>query len=131
MLYYGWTPGQAVQNPYYENQYALDVSAQWPIYENKLFAIGRTNYDFTINQPLNILAGLEYNGGCWTVSAAYGQFVSNLGLLPGGTTLQSYIMQTYYLQFSFKGIGGVGTGDPSSDLSINIPGYMPLSQTPY
>lgn len=118
LLYYAWTPGQQLLNAQYENQYALDISGQWPIYENKLYAVGRTNYDFTMQQLLNVLGGLEYNGGCYTISAVYEQFVFNVN--------QS--QQNYMLNFSFKGIGGVGSGDPASDMKINVPGYMPINQ---
>ena len=32
------------------------------------------------------------------------------------------------LNFNFKGIGDIGSGDPSSALNMNVPGYMPISQ---
>ena len=123
LFFYGWTPGQALtaNGATFENQYALDVSGQWPIYDNKLFAVGRSNYDFTMQQFLNLEGGLEYNGGCWSVSAVYEQFVFNV----------NQVQTVYYLQFSLKGIGGVGSGDPSTDLKTNIPGYMPVSQTQF
>jgi LPS-assembly protein len=120
LFFYGWMPGQALTSngATFENQYALDVSGQWPIYDNKLFAVGRSNYDFTMGQFLNLVGGVEYNGGCWTVSAVYEQFTFNVNQTQIG----------YFLQFSLKGIGGVGTGDPTSDLKTNVPGYMPISQ---
>ncbi len=128
LLYYAWQPGQAYQQPQYENQYALDVSGQWPIYENKLFAIGRTNYDFTQQQPLNILGGVEYNGGCWKLSAVYEQFLIYTN--PSSTLLVPQNQRMVYIQFTFNGIGGIGNGDPVNDLKIGIPGYMPVGQPP-
>lgn len=117
LLYYAWQPGQALQQAQYENQYALDFSTQWPIYKNKLFAVGHTNYDFTQRQLLNILGGLEYNGGCWSISTVYEQFLYNINLN----------QKVYYVQFTFNGLGGVGS-NPINDLRINIPGYMPISR---
>lgn len=116
LLYYGYTPGQSFQPVSYENQYAFNLSGQWPIYMNKVYALGRANYDFTRQMLLNLVGGLEYNGGCYTISAVYEQFVFNYN--------QS--QQTYMLNFNFKGIGNVGSGDPSNDLSTNIPGYQPI-----
>jgi LPS-assembly protein len=117
LLYYAYTPGQAFTPVGYENQYALNVAGQWPIYDN-IYAVGRTNYDFTRGLMLNFLGGLEYNGGCYTVSAVYQQFIFNY----------NQVQQNYLLNFSFKGIGNVGSGDPSSNLKIGVPGYIPVGQ---
>lgn len=120
LLYYNYTPGQQFQPVSYENQYAVNLAGQWPIYENKYFAVGRANYDFTRQMLLNVIGGLEYNGGCYTISAVYEQFIFNY----------NQNQQNYMLNFSFKGIGSVGSGDPSQDLKFNVPGYMPVSQLP-
>lgn len=118
LLFYSYTPGQAYQPDGYENQYAVNVGAQWPIYKNKIYAIGRANYDFTRQMLLNVVGGFEYNGDCYTISAVYEQFIFNY----------NQTQQNYMLNFSFKGIGNVGSGDPTSDLQQNIPGYMPINQ---
>lgn len=116
LLYYNYTPGQSFQPVYYENQYALNLSGQWPIYMNKVYALGRANYDFTRNMLLNLVGGLELNAGCYSVSAVYEQYIFNY----------NQMQQNYMLNFNFKGIGNVGSGDPSKDLATNISGYQPI-----
>jgi LPS-assembly protein len=103
----------------YQNQYAIDVSGQWPLFFERWFIEGRLNYDFTSQQLLNGLGGIEYNGGCWSVRALYGHYVVNA----------VNIMNPIYLQFQLKGLGGIGT-DPTNDLKVNVPGYMPIMNQP-
>lgn len=64
------------------------------------------------------MGGFEYNGGCYTISAVYEQFVFNV----------NQNQKNYMLNFTFKGIGAIGSGDPTSDLKVNVPGYMPINQ---
>lgn len=116
LLYYAYSVGQQFAPVNYENQYALNVSGQWPIYSNKLYALGRVNYDFTRDMLLNLVGGLEYNGGCYTVSAIYEQFIFNY----------NQTQNNYMLNFNFKGIGNVGSGDPTSEITNNISGYQPI-----
>ena len=118
LLFYAYTPGQAFTPTSYENQYAVTVSEQWPIYENKIYAISSANYDFTRQMLLNVVGGAQYNGGCYTVSAVYQQYVFNY----------NQTQSVWMLNFNFKGIGDIGSGDPSSALNLNVPGYMPISQ---
>lgn len=117
IFFYGWTPGQAYTPSMYENQYALNITGQWPIFENKIYAVGQYNYDYTRQMILNLIGGLEYNGGCYTVSAVYQQFNFNY----------NQTQQNYMLNFAFRGMGNIGSGDPSSNLKLNIPGYMPMT----
>jgi lipopolysaccharide assembly outer membrane protein LptD (OstA) len=44
----------------------VDFSGQWPI-SGRWQAVGRYNYSFLQNQPIEIIGGLEYNAGCWAV----------------------------------------------------------------
>ncbi|MEN9946559.1 MAG: hypothetical protein RLZZ293_945, partial [Pseudomonadota bacterium] len=123
LLFYAYTPGQSFNPVTYSNQYAGNIGIQWPIYNN-IYAVGKTNYDFTLGRWLNILSGVEYNGGCYTVSLVYEQFLFNY----------NQTQKNYLLNFSFKGIGNVGSGNPTDDLKLNVPGYMPvnqLQQNPY
>lgn len=120
LLYYAYTPGQNFAPVAYENQYALDVSGQWPIYSNRWLFDGRANYDFTYGSLLNLLYGAEYNGGCWNVKALYENYITNV----------NQVNNAFFLVFELKGIASLGTSDPTSDLRMNIPGYMPMSNTP-
>ena len=120
LLYYAYTPGQSFLPVAYENQYALDISGQWPIYQDKIFIEGRTNYDFTYGTLLNFVGGLEYNGGCWGVKGVYENYLTNVNQLN----------TAFYIQFELKGVASFGNGDPTGDLKVNIPNYVPLQNTP-
>lgn len=116
LLYYAYTPGQAFQPVSYENQYALNLSGQWPIINNKVYAVGRGTYDFTRESLLNIIGGLEYNGGCYSISAVYQQYVFNY----------NQTQTNYMLNFNFRGIGNVGSGDQTGIIQSNVPGYSSI-----
>ena len=119
LLYYAYTPGQLFQPVAYENQYALDISGQWPIFDKHWLVDGRANYDFTYGNVLNFLSGLEYNAGCWGVKMLYENYITNI----------TQRTNAYFLQFQLKGLADIGD-DPTSDLRLNIPGYMPLNNIP-
>jgi LPS-assembly protein len=123
ILYYAYVPGQSFQcvegTTCYENQYAIDVSGQWPLFSKRWLVSGRANYDFTRNQWLNFLAGLEYNGGCWAIRGVYGNYLAN----------STNYTQVFYLDFELKGLSGVGN-DPTEYLRQAIPGYMPITSIP-
>lgn len=122
ILYYAYVPGQPLNSTTfggYENQYALDLSGQWPIYTNKWLLDARANYDFTRSLWLNYLGGLEYNGGCWAVKGIYGSYLAN-SVTP---------TSAWYLQFELKGLSSIGT-DPTQYLNVSVPGYMPVQNEP-
>ncbi|MCB1932149.1 MAG: LPS assembly protein LptD [Candidatus Accumulibacter sp.] len=44
----------------------IDVSGVWPI-SARWQAVGRYNYSFLQNVPIEIIGGLQYNAGCWVL----------------------------------------------------------------
>lgn len=117
LLYYNYTPSQNFTPVAYENQYALNISGQWPVYQNKWYLLGRGNYDFTRSMLLNALGGVEYNGGCYTISGVVQQFVYNY----------NQAQTNYMLNFNFKGIGNIGSGDQSAIIGSNVSGYQSIN----
>ncbi|MFN7095648.1 MAG: LPS-assembly protein LptD, partial [Burkholderiales bacterium] len=89
----------------------------WPLFSNRWFVEGRANYDFTAKTFLNALGGIQYNGGCWAVHAVMENYITNL----------NQYTQAYFVQFELKGLTSLGSGDPTSDLRLNIPGYVPVT----
>lgn len=117
LLYYPYVPGQAYTPATYENQYALDLSAQWPL-TNHWMLEGRMNYDFTAGVMMNALAGIKYDGGCWGIHLVAENYITNI----------NQFTQAEYIVFSLKGIGdNLGYGDPTPELIANIPGYTPVT----
>jgi LPS-assembly protein len=90
----------------------IDVSAQWPV-ATGWYAVGRYNYSFLDDRPLEGLAGFEYNAGCWVFRAVVQRVqaaaqVSTTGL---------------FFQIEFNGLGRLGTDDPVELLRRSVPGY--------
>lgn len=130
LLYYAYVVGQPFATNF-ENQYALDLSGQWPLFSEHWLVDARANYDFTQQRYLNIMSGVEYDGGCWAVRALYESYLTGYA---GATNTQVNInnvnySNVWYLQFVLKGLStvDVGQGDPSSELNVNIPGYAPIT----
>lgn len=118
LLYYAPTTNtDGLPQINYENQYALDLSGQYPLIGNTWLAEGRVNYDATLNLLLNFMGGIEYNAGCWAVRAVVEEFIYNVNVSSG---------LMYEFQFVLKGIGSIGPADPTSDLKTGIPGYIPI-----
>lgn len=119
ILYYTAMPGQnqcMTGMPCYENQYAIDFSGQWPLFSKRWLISGRANYDFTRDQWLNALGGLEYNGGCWAVRGMFGTYLAN----------SIDYTTTFFFDFELKGLSGIGM-DPTEYLKQAIPGYIPVT----
>jgi LPS-assembly protein len=102
-----------VQN---NNLKLTDFSFVWPL-TSTISAVGRWTQDWNTNHFQNLLYGLQYDACCWAV-----QFVGDrayTGLTPNNTRQYN---NEFYLQIAFKGLGDVGTGNPSKLLS-SITGY--------
>ncbi|MFO0319076.1 MAG: LPS-assembly protein LptD, partial [Neisseriaceae bacterium] len=127
IFFYAWVPGQQFQPIATENQHAIDISGQWPLFSNKWLLDGRMNYDLTSGQILNALGGLEYNGGCWSLALVYEQFTTGAAVPAGAYNTYNAYTSAYYVQFTLRGLTNIGTGDPTSDLKMNIPGYAPVT----
>ena len=90
----------------------MDLSGQWP-FATGWYGIGRLNYSFLDNRPLESIAGVEYNGGCW----AFRVVVQHLQ-----TTAQTS-STALFMQFELSGVGQIGSGTLADVLRRTIPGY--------
>lgn len=89
----------------------IDVSGQWPLAPN-WYGVGRWNYSLRENQPIEGLAGVEYNAGCWQARAVM-QRVS---------TLAANANYALFFQLELGGIASIGS-NPLRLLERSIPGY--------
>ncbi|MEY3810857.1 MAG: LPS-assembly protein LptD, partial [Pseudomonadota bacterium] len=48
----------------------FNAAGQWPL-GNRFYSIGRYNYDLKSSQTIEVLAGLEYDGGCWVARSIF------------------------------------------------------------
>lgn len=112
-------PGKVLNMAYRFNRDTIkqiDLSAQWPIYGG-WHAVGRTNYSIQDRQPIENIAGLEYNGGCWVM-----RFVGQRLATTSGTAATAIFVQLELNDFSQIG------SNPLDLLKRNIQGYGRINQ---
>jgi len=113
-------PGKVLNMAYRFNRDLIkqvDVSVQWPIYGG-WYAVGRTNYSLKDKQPIENIAGLEYNGGCW-VARLVGQRLATTS----GTASSALFFQLELNDFSQIG------SNPLDLLKRSIQGYGKINQS--
>lgn len=105
----------------------LDLGWQWPLRwgaapaeglpVGQWYAVGRLNYSLTESKPVDVVAGFEYDAGCWI-----GRVV--LERLQTGRTEAN---QRILLQLEFNGLTRLGPNALQS-LRENVPRYQSLNQ---
>jgi len=96
----------------------FDIAAQWPL-SARWNAVGRFNYSLKDHQPLETIAGLEYNAGCWATRMVV-QRVEAISGTPN---------TTFYLQLELSDFAAVGS-NPIQMLRRTIPGYGKINELP-
>jgi LPS-assembly protein len=96
----------------------IDFAGQWPL-SSRWYAVGRFNYSLLDRQPLETIAGFEYNAGCWAVRTVV-QRLDAVATEPS-TTL--------FFQLEFNDLGTVGS-NPIGLLRRTIPGYGKTNELP-
>lgn len=93
-------------------------SFAWPI-EKRWQAVGGINYDLVHGYPQTYLYGLQYDSCCWAARVVAGR--TFVGLSQNNNPIFN---NAVYFQWQFKGLGNLGTSDPATFLTSNIPGYQ-------
>jgi len=94
----------------------VDFSGQWPI-GGGWYAVGRMNYSLKEQQPIQNVAGFEYNGGCWVL-----RIVGQRLATTSGTASTAFFIQLELNDFSRIG------SNPLDILRRNIQGYGLINQ---
>jgi LPS-assembly protein len=89
----------------------IDVSGQWP-FGGGWTAIGRYNYSTRDKRAIEVVAGLEYNGGCWAIR----------GLLQRLSTTAQTETTSFFIQLELSGFSNIGS-NPAEVLRRTVPGY--------
>lgn len=84
----------------------------WPI-ANNWSSLGLLQYDWQTNSSLDFATGLEYQSCCWKTRLVF----------RNERTTSNERNNSLALQFSFKGLGGVGKS-PTKELRDKIKGYQ-------
>jgi len=90
----------------------FDVSGQWPLGQG-WYGIGRVNYSMRENQIIEMLAGVEYNGGCWITRS----------VIQRVTTATANANYALFFQLELGGIASIGE-NPLTVIQRTIPGYI-------
>ncbi len=107
----------------------IDLSGQWPLGRG-WYGVGRMNYSFfkedTTNDTssqrglIELLAGLEYNAGCW-IARTVVQRVN--------TATSEDANYALFFQLELGGIASIGA-NPLNVIRRNIPGYVRTNRIP-
>jgi LPS-assembly protein len=96
-----------------------DFSFSWPTIRD-ISLVGRWSQNWNHAHLQNLLYGLQYDSCCWAVRMVGGR--SFIGLAPNNPNNQPLYKNEFYIQFSLKGLGDIGNGDPIGLLK-SISGY--------
>lgn len=89
----------------------VDIAGQWPIWGG-WSAVGRYNYSVLDHKPIETVAGLEYNAGCWAVRLVGHQVVTTSGR----------DNTTFFVQLELNDFARIGS-NPIDLLRRNVSGY--------
>ncbi len=109
-----------------DNLKATTASFAWPVVDN-FSALGLWTQNWNHRHLQNLLYGLQYDTCCWTIRFVGGRAFTgltadnNTGTTTSNATKPQYNSE-FYIQISLKGLGDIGTGNPSQALS-SINGY--------
>lgn len=118
---YNPEPGKVLNMGYRYTQERLEqlnISGQWPFGQGWYF-LGRANYSLRENQPIEGLAGLEYDAGCWQARTVMQRVAT-------ATAASNYAL---FFQLELGGLASIGS-NPLTLLKRGIPGYTSSSLIP-
>ena len=100
----------------------FNAAGQWPL-GNRFYSIGRYNYDLKSSQTIEVLAGLEYDGGCWVARSVFDRI--SLPTSPNPN-------YAFFIQLELNGIGSIGSdaNKLNNFLYRNVPGLRNVNQIP-
>ncbi len=118
---YNPEPGKLLNFGYRYTQAFLEqinVSGQWPL-SRGWYGVGRYNYSVREHKPIESIAGLEYDAGCWQARAV-------MQRVETATAKANYGL---FFQLELGGLASIGA-NPLNLLRRDIPGYLSTSEIP-
>jgi LPS-assembly protein len=106
----------------------VDISGQWPL-GARWYGLGRLNYSLRDNPPTDVrgpieyLAGVEYDAGCWQSRFIF----QRLATATAAATARS--AYAFFFQLELGGLSKIGS-NPLEIIKRNIPGYVTTSEIP-
>ncbi len=96
----------------------IDISGQWPL-SRGWYGVGRYNYSVRESKPIEAVAGLEYDAGCWQARTV-------IQRVETATAQANYGL---FFQLELGGLASIGA-NPLNLLRRDIPGYLSSSEIP-
>ncbi|MGX8883780.1 LPS-assembly protein LptD [Methylovorus sp. SPW-M1] len=118
---YNPEPGKVLNIGYRYTEDSLEqinLSSQWPL-GNGWYGLGRWNYSLRETRPIEGLAGLEYNAGCWQART----------VLQRVSTATASANYAFFIQLELGGLASIGS-NPLTLLNRGIPGYTSTGLLP-
>ena len=118
---YNPEPGKLLNIGYRYTQAFLEqinMSAQWPL-SRGWYGVGRLNYSIRESRPIESIAGLEYDAGCWQARTV-------IQRVETATANANYGL---FFQLELGGLASIGS-NPLNLLRRDIPGYLSSSEIP-
>ena len=100
----------------------FNAAGQWPL-GNRFYSIARYNYDLKTSQTIEILGGVEYDGGCWVARTIFDRISLPTSPQPN---------YTLFVQLELNGLGAIGSdaNKLNNFLYRNVPGVRNVNQIP-
>ena len=100
----------------------FNAAGQWPL-GNRFYSIARYNYDLKTSQTIEILGGVEYDGGCWVARTIFDRISLPTSPQPN---------YTFFVQLELNGLGTIGSdaNKLNNFLYRNVPGVRNVNQIP-
>jgi LPS-assembly protein len=105
----------APTNSTINNLKQANIAFAWPVMPN-WSAVGRVTKSINRNYFQNVIYGLQYDSCCWAIRFVAGKTFVRLD--PSDNITPVYDKQ-FFVQFALRGLGNLGTGDPSQYISSN------------
>jgi LPS-assembly protein len=100
----------------------FNAAGQWPL-GNRFYSIARYNYDLKNSQTIEVLGGVEYDGGCWVARTVFDRISLPTNPEPN---------YTFFMQLELNGLGTIGSDARKLNnfLYRNVPGVRTVNQIP-
>ena len=121
LVRYNPEPGKLMNFGYRYTQDFLEqinLSGQWPL-SRGWYGVGRYNYSIREHKPIESLAGVEYDAGCWQMR----------GVIQRVETATAKANYGLFFQLELGGLASIGA-NPLNLLRRDIPGYLSTTEIP-
>ena len=100
----------------------FNAAGQWPL-GNRFYSIARYNYDLKTSKTIEVLGGVEYDGGCWVARTIFDRISLPTSPEPN---------YTFFMQLELNGLGTIGSDARKLNnfLYRNVPGVRTVNQIP-